>query len=306
MLLFTQRRTTLHTLLNRPHPGLWQQFLDKPCIFLSRKLYTWQRTVPGQPATDPVSVVCISDTHNCQPSLPDGDILIHAGDLTQSGSLGELQEALAWLRAQPHPVKIVVAGNHDLLLDASCDDGPNRQAAAERNMLDWGDMIYLENTKTTVVCPNGRRLCVYGSPLSVRHGNWAFQYPRLENVWMGTVPDDIDVLVTHGPPRAHLDLLKLGCVHLLQEVWRSRPRLHVFGHIHEGAGSEWLQFDGLQDAYERTVVAGGGVWNLLLTTREFVCTFFRRGTRSKCLLVNPSMVGGLRDDEHRQPIKVII
>ncbi|KAL2177257.1 uncharacterized protein P884DRAFT_270139 [Thermothelomyces heterothallicus CBS 202.75] len=74
-----------------------------------------------QLAADAVSVVCVSDTHNSQPVLPDGDVLIHAGDLTQSGSLRELQAALDWLRAQLHPVKIVVAGNRDLLLDARCD-----------------------------------------------------------------------------------------------------------------------------------------------------------------------------------------
>lgn len=108
------------------------------------------------------------------------------------------------------------------------------------------------------------------------------------------------------PPRAHLDLLNLGCVHLLRGLWRARPRLHVFEHVHERAGTEWLLFDGLQDAYERTVVAGGGLWNLLSTMREFVNAFFYRSVEAKCLLVTPSMVGGLRDDERRQPIKVVI
>lgn len=114
------------------------------------------------------------------------------------------------------------------------------------------------------------------------------------------------MLITHGPPRAHLDLLNLGCVNLLQALWRVRSRLHVFGHVHEGAGTEWLLFDGLQEAYERTVVAGGGLLNLLFTMREFVKSFFYPSVEAKCLLVNPSMVGGLRDDQRRQPVEVVI
>lgn len=310
MSLFSKQHNGLDALLHRPRPGLWEQFLERPCIFLAHKLYTWRQPIPAQPLINPVSIVCISDTHNTQPPLPNGDILIHAGDLTQSGSLPELQATINWLLAQPHPIKIVIAGNHDLLLDPSCDKATaNTNAATERAALDWGDIIYLENAEATVTCAaNGRRLRVYGSPRSPRHGNWAFQYPRGggEDVWAGTVPRGVDVLVTHGPPRAHLDLLRLGCERLLGEVWRVRPRLHVFGHVHEGAGSEWLQFDELQGAYERTVVAGGGVWNLLWTVKAFVLSLFRPPAEARCLLVNPAIVGGLRDNERRRPVKVVI
>ncbi|KAK4250626.1 Metallo-dependent phosphatase-like protein [Corynascus novoguineensis] len=303
--LFAKQRTGLGELLHRPRPGTWKQFLAQPSIFLARKLYTWRQTIPAQPLVDPVSVVCVSDTHNSQPPLPAGDVLIHAGDLTQSGSLRELQATLIWLQAQPHPVKIVVAGNHDLPLDAS-RDGAESKPALERKQIDWGDIIYLENAATTVTCPNGRRLRVYGSPLSARHGNWAFQFPRGEDVWTEMVPWGIDVLVTHGPPRAHLDLLRLGCEHLLATLWRVRPRLHVFGHIHDGTGTEWLQFDELQTAYERTVLSGGGIWNLARTVWGALRTFWRPAAEARCLLVNFAVVGGLRDDERRRPIRVVL
>jgi hypothetical protein len=313
MSLFGKQHNGLDALLHRPRLGLWEQFLERPCIFLARKLYTWRQAVPAQPLTNPVSVVCVSDTHNAKPTLPDGDILIHAGDLTQSGSLDELQATINWLLAQPHPIKIVVAGNHDLLLDPNCDSlsqkGTNT-AAERRGAIDWGDIIYLQDAEATVTCAaNSRQLRVYGSPRSPRHGNWAFQYPRGsgEDVWAGTVPRGVDVLVTHGPPRGHLDLFKLGCEHLLRELWRVRPRLHVFGHVHEGAGTEWLQFDELQGAYERTVVDGGGVWNLLWTVKAFVRSLFRPPpAEARCLLVNPAIVGGLRDNERRRPVKVVI
>lgn len=60
-------------------------------------------------------IVCISDTYNTRhkhPPLPDGDILIHAGYLTQSGTADELDDVPSWLAAQPHPYKLLVAGNH--------------------------------------------------------------------------------------------------------------------------------------------------------------------------------------------------
>ncbi|KAK7756258.1 hypothetical protein SLS62_001854 [Diatrype stigma] len=342
-----QRSNTsgLEALLHRPRPTAWQQFLRRPCVYLARELYNRRQqssavlplapppSLPPQAGSDPVSVVCISDTHNTQPALPDGDILIHAGDLTQSGTFQELEVAIAWLRRQPHPIKIVVAGNHDLLLDADRDNhngvasaGDDVDAAALRRSLDWGDIIYLEDEETTVTvtCNNNnnsnsngqrrlRHLRVYGSPRTPRHGSWAFQYPRETDVWASekhAVPGGVDVLVTHGPPQGHLDAAAgLGCAHLLGALWgaRPRPRLHVFGHVHEGgAGVEALRFDGLQAAYERTVAAGGGVWNLVRTAAHFVLALLGPAVEAQSLLVNAAMVGGLRDEERRVPVKVFI
>lgn len=302
----------LESLLHRPRPSLWQKFCRDPWVFLARSIYERRHVVPAKPLTDAVSVVCVSDTHNSQPEVPPGDILIHAGDLTQSGTFKELQAALDWLKRQPHPHKLVVAGNHDLLLDPSLDAtaaGRGPEAARERETLDWGDITYLQDSTTEITCPNGRRLRVHGSPRSPRHGNWAFQYPRSEagRAWAGSsIPRDTDILITHGPPRAHLDTLRLGCPALLAEVWRVRPRLHVFGHVHEGYGSEWLGFDALQEAYERVVVAGGGLWNVVRVMAELVGAMLCPAAEARCLLVNPCMVGGLRDDERRRAVVVNI
>ncbi|KAL2267553.1 hypothetical protein VTJ83DRAFT_4830 [Remersonia thermophila] len=309
MTFFSRNFNDLDMLLHRRRPSPWERFLARPCVFLAQMFYTRRQRVPSQPLVDPVSVVCVSDTHNSQPKLPEGDVLIHAGDLTQSGTLAELQAQLRWLGAQPHAIKVVMAGNHDMLLDPACDGQRHDKAsdvAAERQAVDWGDIIYLENAATTVTCTNGRQLCIYGSPWSPRLGRWAFQYPRGENVWTGTVPQGVDILVTHGPPKAHLDLQGIGCEHLLSELWRVRPRLHIFGHVHEGSGTEWLQFDGLQAMYERTVRDRGGVWNLLCVTMEFVRSMLRPAVEAKCLLVNAAIVGGLREEERRRPIKVVI
>jgi predicted MPP superfamily phosphohydrolase len=119
-MFFGKKQTGLESLLNRQRPSAWQRFLSQPCVFLARYLYTLRHVTQEIPLNH-VSIVCISDTHNSQPNLPPGDILIHAGDLTQSGSLEELEAAIAWLNSQPHLHKIVVGGNHDILLDRNCD-----------------------------------------------------------------------------------------------------------------------------------------------------------------------------------------
>lgn len=350
------------SLLDRPRASARERFRRRPCVFLAGKLYELHRRLrprappprSSSPAAAtarpdaggdeaeaeeeeeeearPVSVVCVSDTHNaharCGRPLPAGDVLVHAGDLTQAGSLAELQAAAAWLRAQPHRHKVVVAGNHDLLLDPACDyDHPKlardddavdgrarrrRQRDAERARIDWGDVHYLCDSSASIALDGRRRrLKVYGSPRSPRNGNWAFQYPREDGgaVWDHRVPDDVDILVTHGPPKAHLDLQGLGCEHLRREVWRVRPklRLHVFGHVHEGHGREWVPFDALQQAYEQTVAAGGGVWNLCKVAWAFAASLLRAEQgEARCQMVNAAMVGGLRDEVQRRPVTVYI
>ncbi|KAK3349851.1 Metallo-dependent phosphatase-like protein [Lasiosphaeria hispida] len=318
--MFGRRSNGIDVLIRRPRQSAWQRFLEAPVVFLAQTLYHWglskaAATRPQPCASDnKVSIVCISDTHNSQPRLPDGDVLIHAGDLTQIGSFEEIQATLDWLQSQPHRHKIVIAGNHDLLLDSNCDGSPGQPAVvatAARAHLNWGDIKYLQESSTTIVCANGRQLKVYGSPRVPRCGNWAFQYERAEDVWTNTVPDDTDILVTHAPPRTHLDLLHLGCGFLLGELWRVRPRLHVFGHIHAGRGEEQLYFDTLQQAYEKAIVSRGGIWNFALVVKGFLESLLGLVTveleaEAKTLLVNAAVVGGLRNDERRAPIQVDI
>ncbi len=90
---------------------LWDKFKASPLSFLARWLYE-KRGPPlaVEPVADPVAAVCVSDTHNLQPQLPDGDLLLHAGDLTDAGTFKELQEQLDWLNKQPHIHKVVIAG----------------------------------------------------------------------------------------------------------------------------------------------------------------------------------------------------
>lgn len=291
----------LEELLHRRRPSAYQQFLKQPCVFLVTKLYGWRSAVTSlSEPSRPVTVVCISDTHNSQPSdVPTGDILIHAGDVTQSGTLAEFQTALEWIKALPHPTKIIIAGNHDILLD---DSQPH---VDPRTTVDWGNITYLSSESTTVTCANGRQLKIYGSPLTPRYGNWPFQYPPDEDVWKDKIPDDTDILITHGPPKGHLDD-NVGCKYLLAEIWRRKPMLHVFGHVHSGYGVERAHFDKLQKVYEHTVTAGGGLWNLVQALILFLAahTWLMPIQKHKATFVNAAMVGGFRDEQRRRPVAV--
>ena len=168
--------SAIASLIHRRPTTALDDFKASPLLFLARRVYAWtQSSVPALPAqqspTD-IRVVCISDTHNThgtQPLLPPGDVLLHAGDLTQSGTLPELCNALAWLSVQFHPVKVLIAGNHDGALAE-----PETRAYIRRT---YPVLTYLENDVVEVTV-RGRTLRIYGSPYTPQYGTWAFQYPR--------------------------------------------------------------------------------------------------------------------------------
>jgi predicted phosphohydrolase len=175
-------------------------------------------------------IVCISDTHTYHSKIvvPDGDILIHAGDATFRGSVPEIAEFNKWLGSLPHKHKLICAGNHDW--------GFERTPEIARNLIT--NAVYLEDQEITV-----EGLRVYMSPWQPEFCNWAFNLPRgedLREVW-AKIPEGIDVLVTHGPPMGildftHYDKKSVGCADLLTRIRHIKPKLHVFGHIHEGYG----------------------------------------------------------------------
>ncbi len=178
-------------------------------------------------------VVCISDTHERheQVTLPDGDVLICAGDITANGSLARLEHFARWMQRQPHPHKILIAGNHDFCFEGRNDRGAYvmRQHAP--------DAHYLQDSGVTIA-----GLRVWGSPWQPRFLDWAFNLdrgPSLAEKW-ALIPGDTDILITHGPPFGTLDLTprseRVGCEALAERLERLRVRLHVFGHIHHGYG----------------------------------------------------------------------
>ncbi|KAI9848758.1 MAG: hypothetical protein M1837_006845 [Sclerophora amabilis] len=290
----------------------------KPLVRLATRLYEWRLPTETEPelSEDSITIVCVSDTHTTRPILPHGDLLLHAGDLSETGSFDEIQAQLDWLNAQPHKHKVIIGGNHDLLLDlAFVDRFPERvfeRPGASRSDLRWGSVNYLQDESITLRFRNGRSLNVYGSPWTQQYGTWAFQYPPIRNVWTGVVPDDTDILLTHGPPKFHLDQNVLGNAYLLKELCRVRPRLVVFGHIHGGYGQEVVAFDALQSAFESVRIGDGGIMSVSLMLFHMLLEWIwfalgRAAARPAGMLtrlVNAAAVGGPRNRDRRSPITV--
>ncbi|KAI0393751.1 ser/Thr protein phosphatase family protein [Xylariaceae sp. FL0594] len=183
----------------------------------------------------------ISDTHGKALDLKEGlqaDVAIHCGNLTDKSTIDEFCTTLHLLRRIPAPLKLVIAGNHDLTLDE-----PAFEKAA-----DYLDPLLVNQVYGPV--GQSRRLLeraiVYASPFTPSQGGWAYNggwaygYPRGEKHDFA-IGKDVDVVITHGPPHGIMDYThgreRAGCHHLFGAVARARPMLHCFGHIHEGWGS---------------------------------------------------------------------
>ncbi len=180
-----------------------------------------------------VRIVAMADTHGHHRTLqvPDGDIVIHAGDLTERGGRQEVAEVARFLSSLPHRHKIVVAGNHDFLFQ--------EEPQVARALMQSHGLIYLEDSEVIL-----EGLRIWGSPWQPWFYDWAFNLqrgPDLDTKWQ-LIPRGVDVLVTHGPPAGMGDLCdggrRVGCGDLLRHLDRVKPRLHLFGHIHEDRG-EW-------------------------------------------------------------------
>lgn len=178
-----------------------------------------------------MKLVAVADTHgeHRRLTLPDGDVFLHAGDLTQRGTLEQLADVADWMRSLPHRHKLVIAGNHDFALE---------RKPAEARALFHG-LTYLEDQEVTL---EGVRF--YGSPWQPWFHSWAFNLHRgapIDAVWQ-KIPAGVDVLITHGPPKGMGDRVydgeRVGCDDLLRHLPRVGAKVHVFGHIHEDRG-EW-------------------------------------------------------------------
>ncbi len=174
-----------------------------------------------------LKLVLISDTHGkySKLQLPDGDVLIHAGDITRRGRMQELLDFNEWLGGLNFIHKIVIAGNHDFICE-------HTDAAS---LLTSG--TYLQDSGIEI---NGWHF--WGSPWQPKFQHWAFNLERgepLRRKW-ALIPEYTDVLITHTPPKGIGDRVffgkHVGCKDLLDALERVRPQLHVFGHIHEARG----------------------------------------------------------------------
>lgn len=203
----------------------------------------------------------LSDTHGMEFRPEDrpfqhADVAIHCGDLTEESKLEEYQASIRLLKDINAPLKLVIAGNHDFTMDIPAfrkkvaDARPPLDPDLVRKVYgDYGDarqiledaraagIIFLDEGSHQFTLENGAILTVYASPWTPSLGDWGFQYPPGQGHKF-EITKGVDLVITHGPPKGIMDYTeskqRAGCSDLFGAVARARPRLHCFGHIHEG------------------------------------------------------------------------
>lgn len=253
-------------------------------------------------------VLIISDTHNVKPvpenpseatdsddevrlpsnihdhttgyrePLPTADVALHCGDLTMRSFTAQFKATFKMLRAIPAPLKLVIAGNHDLMLDDDFYERHKRPDVRYDRAEMWrivkeaevDGVKYLTEGTYTFDLQNGARLTVYASPYTPAFGIWAFQYSEVHRF---NIPRHVDIAMTHGPPKHVMDWCKdgtrAGCTQLLEAVRLAKPRVHCFGHIHESWGAtlaKWREDskpgddadEAMEQAATKVVLKGSG------------------------------------------------
>ena len=177
-----------------------------------------------------MKVVAISDTHTFhdQAVIPECDILIHAGDFSHFGDTNVVPSFTNWLRKVPAKHVVVTAGNHDIFIQE------NEQKYRYTFPVGCHFLLHEE----TVI----EGIKIFASPWTPWFHEWAYNFPKgdpdfARKAW-ALIPDDTEILITHGPPAGILDgNAELGCPALAARIKELKSlRLHVFGHIHEGYG----------------------------------------------------------------------
>lgn len=180
-----------------------------------------------------MKIVAISDTHTKHNhlKLPKGDMLIHAGDISSGGTESEVKNFLHWFGSQDFKYKVLIAGNHDFFFEA-------RTPHYIASLLPKG-VIYLNDEGVTIEGIN-----IWGSPVQPWFYNWAFNRQRGKEInqhWK-LIPQNTDILITHGPTFGILDKTtrgeQVGCEDLKNMIDKIQPKFHICGHIHEAYGIE--------------------------------------------------------------------
>lgn len=209
----------------------------------------------------------LSDTHGVEIGREEksshyADVAIHCGDLTEESKLEEYRATLRLLMDIQAPLKLVIAGNHDFTMDITVF---REKVAHARPALDpdlvrkvygaFGEarqlfedvrsagIIFLEEGSHLFTLENGAALAVYASPYTPSFGDWGFQYHPSQGHNF-EIPKGVDLVVTHGPPEGIMDYTeskqRAGCPDLFRAIAQARPRVHCFGHIHEGWGAKMV------------------------------------------------------------------
>jgi len=194
-------------------------------------------------------ITFISDTHTRQgqipySDLPGGDLLIHAGDIMNSGyNKNDIFDFLHWYDSIPgYDKKVFIAGNHDRMFENHPED-------VKEWLSKFPNIIYLQDESYEIYdLQTDKSIKIYGSPWQPEFYSWAFNLPRLgielAAKWEA-IPSNTDILITHGPGYGILDTVAgrgwdwLGCELLTQRIAVVKPKIHICGHIHSGYGYYW-------------------------------------------------------------------
>jgi Icc-related predicted phosphoesterase len=188
-----------------------------------------------------MTITFLADTHGKHKELEKfligGDVLLHAGDFTERGEIREIEIFCEWYDGlDQYKDKIFIAGNHEFGVQDYTDK-------VKEIFAKYKNITYLEDS-FIYVGEHPDLVKIYGAPWQPEFYNWAFNLPRngweLEQKW-NDIPADTDILITHGPAFGHLDMVpgrkeNLGCELLAKRIEVIKPKIHVFGHIHGGAG----------------------------------------------------------------------
>lgn len=213
-------------------------------------------------------ITVISDTHTRHgliplTDLPGGDLLIHAGDIMNSGyNKNDILDFCTWFNSlNQYQDKVFIAGNHDRMFENHPED--------VKEWVDkFGNIIYLQDDGYDIYdLDTDTSTKIYGSPWQPEFYNWAFNLPKngieLAGKWLA-IPDNTDILITHGPAYGTLDTVAgrpwdaLGCGMLAERIEVIKPKIHICGHIHSGRGIEYkngtlfINASVLDESYEYT------------------------------------------------------
>jgi Icc-related predicted phosphoesterase len=196
-----------------------------------------------------MKITFISDTHNkhnqITEQLSGGDLLIHAGDISSMGYEHEIRQFCKWFdKLDNYNVKVFIAGNHDW----GFQENPEKTMEIVNS---YKSIDYLQDSFLGYGKDVDNYVKIYGSPWQPEFHHWAFNSPKngeeLEQKW-NDIPEDVDILITHGPAFGYLDKSGpphneplLGCELLVKKIKQIKPKIHVCGHIHGGYG---YVFDG--------------------------------------------------------------
>lgn len=182
-----------------------------------------------------MKVTLISDTHNKHSLIPKdslkGDIIIHSGDFSSLGHRHECKDFLKWYNSLDYKYKVFICGNHEV----GVQKDPHMLTTL---LIQYPDLIYLNEESVNI-----EGLNIYGSPWTPFFFNWAYNAQRGEEIkkhW-DKIPNNTDILVTHGPVYGINDTVlgrpeNLGCKDLYDKILEIKPLIHTCGHIHTGNG----------------------------------------------------------------------